>query len=86
MRNSGLGYCRFRQLKGRAPMRRQRIWRRAGEELRPWLAVKAGTEREQMYVDAVRAMYEGYPSVPGSKRWQEFPPRSHGATSDKVPR
>ena len=42
------------------------------EELRPWLAVKADTEREQMYIDAVRAMYEGYASVPGSKRWQDY--------------
>ena len=28
-------------------------------ELQPWLAIPAGTEREQMYVNAVRAMYEG---------------------------
>ena len=41
-------------------------------ELQPWLLVKAGTEREQMYVDAVRAMYEGYASVPGSKRWSDY--------------
>ncbi len=41
-------------------------------ELQPWLAVRAGTEREQMYVDAVRAMYEGYADVPGSKRWQDY--------------
>ncbi len=54
------------------------------EELRPWLAAKADTEREQMYIDAVRAMYEGYASVPGSKRW--ILPRSHGAASDKIPR
>jgi hypothetical protein len=42
------------------------------EELTPWLTVRAGTEREQMYVDAVRAMYEGYATVPGSKRWQGY--------------
>jgi tetratricopeptide (TPR) repeat protein len=41
-------------------------------ELQPWLTVKAGTEREQMYVDAVRAMYEGYATVPGSKRWADY--------------
>lgn len=41
-------------------------------ELQPWLAVKAGTEREQMYVDAVRAMYDDYANVPGSKRWQDY--------------
>ena len=42
------------------------------KELQPWLTVKAGTEREQMYVHAVRAMYEGYSSVPGSKRWSDY--------------
>ncbi|AXC11005.1 TPR repeat [Acidisarcina polymorpha] len=41
-------------------------------ELQPWLAVRAGTEREQMYVDAVRVMYEGYADVPGSKRWEDY--------------
>jgi len=41
-------------------------------ELQPWLTVKAGTEREQLYVDAVRAMYEGYATVPGSKRWSDY--------------
>ena len=42
------------------------------EELKPWLTVKAGTEREQMYVNAVRAMYEGYTTEPGTKRWDEY--------------
>ena len=41
-------------------------------ELQPWLVIRAGTEREQMYIDAVRAMYEGYATVPGSKRWQDY--------------
>lgn len=27
-------------------------------QLQPWLAIKAGTDREQMYVNAIRAMYE----------------------------
>jgi tetratricopeptide (TPR) repeat protein len=45
---------------------------RGWAELQPWLAVKAGSEREQMYVDAVRAMYEDYATVPGSKRWQDY--------------
>ncbi len=42
------------------------------EELRPWLEVRAGTEREQIYFDAVRSMYEGYANVSGSKRWQDY--------------
>ena len=41
-------------------------------ELQPWLSIKAGTEREQMYVDAVHAMYEGYATVSGSIRWQAY--------------
>ena len=41
-------------------------------ELQPWLSVKAGTEREQIYVDAIRVMYEGHANVPGSKRWDDY--------------
>jgi tetratricopeptide (TPR) repeat protein len=41
-------------------------------ELRPWRATKAGTEREQLYVDAVRAMYEGYDKTSGEERWQTY--------------
>ncbi len=53
-------------------------------ELQPWLAVKAGTEREQMYFDAVRAMYEDYANVPGSKRWQAYLSRMN-QIRDKYP-
>jgi len=42
------------------------------EELKPWLTVKAGAEREQMHVNAVRAMYEGYRTEPGTKRWDDY--------------
>ena len=41
-------------------------------ELQPWLAIPAGTEREQMYVNAVRAMYEGFDQTPGDERWQKY--------------
>jgi hypothetical protein len=41
-------------------------------QLQPWLAIKAGTEREQMYVDAVRAMYEGYDQTSGDERWHKY--------------
>jgi tetratricopeptide (TPR) repeat protein len=54
------------------------------EELKPWFAMRAGTEREQMYVDAVRAMYEGYASVPGSQRWQDYL-NSMGTLREKYP-
>jgi tetratricopeptide (TPR) repeat protein len=53
-------------------------------ELQPWLAIQAGSEREQMYIDAVRAMYEGYETVPGSKRWQDYLTRMR-ALGDKYP-
>lgn len=41
-------------------------------ELQPWLSVKAGTEREQMYVNAVRAMYQDYATVPKAERWSAY--------------
>jgi tetratricopeptide (TPR) repeat protein len=41
-------------------------------QLQPWLAIKAGTEREQMYVDAVRAMYEGYDKTSSDERWHKY--------------
>ena len=41
-------------------------------ELEQWLTVKAGTPREQAYVNAVRAMYEGYATKPGTERWQAY--------------
>ena len=45
---------------------------RGWKELQPWLSMKAGTEREQMYVDAVRAMYQDHATVPGTKRWSDY--------------
>jgi tetratricopeptide (TPR) repeat protein len=41
-------------------------------ELQPWLAIPAGTEREQMYVNAVCAMFEGYDQTPGDERWRKY--------------
>jgi len=41
-------------------------------QLQPWLAMKAGTAREQMYVDAVRAMYEGYDKTSAHEREQKY--------------
>ncbi len=41
-------------------------------QLQPWLSIKPGTEREQMYVDAVRAMYERYDTISGADRWHEY--------------
>jgi tetratricopeptide (TPR) repeat protein len=41
-------------------------------QLQPWLAIKAGTDREQMYVDAVRAMYEGYDKTSANERGKKY--------------
>jgi tetratricopeptide (TPR) repeat protein len=41
-------------------------------ELEPWLSIKAGTEREQLYLNAVRAMYEGFATTPASERWSKY--------------
>ena len=41
-------------------------------ELQPWLSIRAGTKREQMYFDAVRAMYEGYATTSGGERWNKY--------------
>ena len=41
-------------------------------QLQPWLLKKPGTEREQMYLDAVRAMYEGYDKTSSSVRGDRY--------------
>lgn len=41
-------------------------------QLQPWLGVKAKSEREQMYIDAVRAMYEGYDNSSSYAREQKY--------------
>ena len=41
-------------------------------ELEPWLNRPAGSQREQMYLDAVRAMYADYATVPGDARWHRY--------------
>jgi tetratricopeptide (TPR) repeat protein len=45
---------------------------RGWSELEPWLGRRAGSAREQMYVDAVRAMYAGYADTPGDVRWHRY--------------
>jgi len=45
---------------------------RGWAQLQPWLSVKAGTPREQMYVNAVRAMYEGYDKASVDARWHAY--------------
>ena len=41
-------------------------------QLQPWLLKKPGTEREQMYLDAVRALYEGYDKVSSDTRGDRY--------------
>lgn len=45
---------------------------RGWDELQPWLSRPAGSAREQMYLDAVRAMYAGYADTPGTIRWHRY--------------
>lgn len=45
---------------------------RGWSELQPWLSRPGGTERERMYVDAVRAMYERYQNTAGDVRWNRY--------------
>jgi hypothetical protein len=41
-------------------------------QLQPWLAIKAGTNREQMYLNAIRAMYEGYDQISANERDRKY--------------
>jgi tetratricopeptide (TPR) repeat protein len=41
-------------------------------QLQPWLSMKAQTTREQLYVDAVRSMYEGFEQTSGEERWNRY--------------
>jgi tetratricopeptide (TPR) repeat protein len=42
------------------------------KELQPWLTKAAGSTREQMYLQAVRAMYENYEHTSGDVRWAGY--------------
>lgn len=42
------------------------------KQLQPWLRKKPAITREQMYLDAVRAMYEGYDHTSGDARWSAY--------------
>jgi tetratricopeptide (TPR) repeat protein len=41
-------------------------------QLQPWLAMKAGTDRERMYLDAVRVLYEGYDKTSADEREKTY--------------
>jgi hypothetical protein len=56
----------------------QKILQQGWEQLRPWLSIKAETQREQMYMDAIRCMYEGYSVTPGRVRWSRYLVRMAG--------
>lgn len=42
------------------------------KQLQPWLRKKPAITREQMYLEAVRAMYEGYNRTSGDARWSAY--------------
>jgi tetratricopeptide (TPR) repeat protein len=51
---------------------RENVLQSGWNELQPWLSRPAGSEREQMYVEAVRAMYEGNQNTSGAIRWNRY--------------
>jgi tetratricopeptide (TPR) repeat protein len=65
----GMGLARTEWDGANAP---QKTLREGWEQLRPWLSLKTATLREQMYLDAVRGMYEGYSDAPGRVRWSRY--------------
>jgi tetratricopeptide (TPR) repeat protein len=50
----------------------QKVLASGWQQLQPWLSGKAGTQREQMYLDAVRAMYEKYNTVAADVRSKKY--------------
>src|ERR1700744_6384105 len=42
------------------------------KQLQPWLSRPGGSELERMYLDAVRAMHEGYQNTSGAIRWNRY--------------
>jgi tetratricopeptide (TPR) repeat protein len=52
----------------------EKVLEKGWKELRPWLSRPAGSERERFYIDAVRAMYEGYWGTSGTVRWSRYLP------------
>lgn len=51
---------------------RESVLKNAWNELQPWLTRRADSEREQMYINAIRAMYDGYQDTSGSVRWSRY--------------
>ncbi len=51
---------------------REKALKSGWSELQPWLSRPGGSERERMYLNAVRAMYEGYQSTSGAVRWDRY--------------
>jgi len=50
----------------------EKVLKSGWDELQPWLDRPFGSERERMYLDAIRAMYEGYQNTPGEIRWDRY--------------
>jgi tetratricopeptide (TPR) repeat protein len=51
---------------------RENVLQSGWNELQPWLRRPVGSEREQLYLGAVRAMYEGYQNTPPTIRWDRY--------------
>lgn len=50
----------------------KKVLEKGWSELQPWTDRRAGTEREQLYFDAVRTMYEGFENTSGMIRWNRY--------------
>lgn len=49
-----------------------KVLEKGWSEFEPWLRKPAGSDRERMYLDAVRAMYQGYQDTTGAVRWNRY--------------
>lgn len=50
----------------------QKILANGWSELQPWLDRPAGSDREKMYIDAVKGMYQEYQSTAAAVRWNRY--------------
>jgi hypothetical protein len=65
----GLAFAETERQGANAP---KAVLEKGWKEFQPWLNRPAGSVREQMYLDAVKAMYEGYQDTSGTVRSNRY--------------
>lgn len=65
----GIALAETERMGANAP---QNVLASGWKQLQPWLQKKPGTRHEQMYLNAVRAMYEDYDHTSGDARWTNY--------------